>query len=251
MSSSNSNSDGLVGTANSDNLEQGSGSPDLSSLAPASSNSGVASSSSSSSTAGTWFSRLTDLTNPYTWLAIVFIFALLGINIFMYLAQGTKDAAELFRPLFFMISKTVAFLSATLVGTAASGTKTIVTGATDVVDTGLTQIEKGADKVQEKTSPSNLQGTPLEKKLNDVQMDNNSLNKSLNMYKAGEGGNDDYKSDLSDSAIQSGGTGKAGWCYIGQDRGFRSCMKINKNDECMSGDIFPTKDICVNPNLRN
>ena len=244
MSSSNSISDGLVGTANSDNLEQGSGSPDLSSLAPASS-------SSSTSSAGTWFSRLTDLTNPYTWLAIVFIFALLGINIFMYLAQGTKDAAEMFRPLFFMISKTVAFLSATLVGTAASGTKTIVTGATDVVDTGLTQIEKGADKVQEKTSPSNLQGTPLEKKLNDVQMDNNSLNKSLNMYKAGEGANDDYKSDLSDSAIQSGGTGKAGWCYIGQDRGFRSCMKINKNDECMSGDIFPTKDICVNPNLRN
>ena len=70
MSSSNSNSDGLVGTANSDNLEQGSGSPDLSSLAPA---------SSSTSSAGTWFSRLTDLTNPYTWLAIVFIFALLGI----------------------------------------------------------------------------------------------------------------------------------------------------------------------------
>ena len=244
MSSSNSNSDGLVGTANSDNLEQGSGSPDLSSLAPASS-------SSSTSSAGTWFSRLTDLTNPYTWLAIVFIFALLGINIFMYLAQGTKDAAEMFRPLFFMISKTVAFLSATLVGTAASGTKTIVTGATDVVDTGLTQIEKGADKVQEKTSPSNLQGTPLEKKLNDVQMDNNSLNKSLNMYKAGEGADGDYKSDLSDSTIQSGGTGKAGWCYIGQDRGFRSCMKINKNDDCMSGDIFPTKDICVNPNLRN
>ena len=244
MSSSNSISDGLVGTDNSDNLERGSGSPDLSSLAPASS-------SSSTSSAGTWFSRLTDLTNPYTWLAIVFIFALLGINIFMYLAQGTKDAAEMFRPLFFMISKTVAFLSATLVGTAASGTKTIVTGATDVVDTGLTQIEKGADKIQEKTSPSNLQGTPLEKKLNDVQMDNNSLNKSLNMYKAGEGADGDYRSDLSDSAIQSGGTGKAGWCYIGQDRGFRSCMKINKNDECMSGDIFPTKDICVNPNLRN
>ena len=111
MSSSNSISDGLIGTSNTDNLEQGSGSPDLSSLAPASSNSGVAasSSSSSSSSAGKWFSRLTDLTNPYTWLAIVFIFALLGINIFMYLAQGTKDAAEMFRPLFFMISKTIAF----------------------------------------------------------------------------------------------------------------------------------------------
>lgn len=43
---------------------------------------------------------------------------------------------------------------------------------------------------------------------------------------------------------------KSGYCYIGEDRGFRSCAKVSQHDTCMSGDIFPTRDICINPNLR-
>ena len=45
-------------------------------------------------------------------------------------------------------------------------------------------------------------------------------------------------------------TGKAGWCFIGDDRNTRSCAKIGVNDMCMSGDIFPTQEVCMNPNLR-
>jgi len=43
---------------------------------------------------------------------------------------------------------------------------------------------------------------------------------------------------------------KAGYCYIGEDRGFRSCIEVSENDTCMSGQIFPTRAICINPNLR-
>ena len=43
---------------------------------------------------------------------------------------------------------------------------------------------------------------------------------------------------------------KKGYCYIGSDRGFRSCVKVSENDECMSGDVFPSMDICINPSLR-
>ena len=45
-------------------------------------------------------------------------------------------------------------------------------------------------------------------------------------------------------------TSKTGHCYIGEDRGFRSCIEVGEGDICMSGDIFPTREICVNPNLR-
>ena len=44
---------------------------------------------------------------------------------------------------------------------------------------------------------------------------------------------------------------KAGFCYIGEDRGFRSCISVGEGDTCMSGDIFPSHDICINPNLRS
>lgn len=43
---------------------------------------------------------------------------------------------------------------------------------------------------------------------------------------------------------------KSGYCYIGTDRGFRSCIHVGKGETCMSGEIFPTIDVCINPNLR-
>ena len=59
------------------------------------------------------------------------------------------------------------------------------------------------------------------------------------------------KPDESGSITQSSqSSSKSGYCFIGEDRGFRSCIKVGVNDTCMSGDIFPTEEICVNPNLR-
>ena len=58
---------------------------------------------------------------------------------------------------------------------------------------------------------------------------------------------DDYEADQASSSVHGG---KAGWCYIGEDKGHSSCSKVGDNDKCMSGDIFPTNELCVNPNLR-
>ena len=56
--------------------------------------------------------------------------------------------------------------------------------------------------------------------------------------------------DDSTSRTQKHQSGKAGYCYIGEDRGFRSCIKVDEGDKCMSGDIFPSEEICLNPTLR-
>jgi len=60
--------------------------------------------------------------------------------------------------------------------------------------------------------------------------------------------NSEPQPDQSISTVQS--SGKAGWCYIGMDRGTRACSEVGVNDMCMSGNIFPSQDICMNPNLR-
>ena len=44
--------------------------------------------------------------------------------------------------------------------------------------------------------------------------------------------------------------GESGYCFIGNDASVRSCAPIGKNNKCMSGEIFPTLEICMNPNLR-
>jgi len=55
--------------------------------------------------------------------------------------------------------------------------------------------------------------------------------------------NDDSNSDIQNPK-------KSGYCYVGVDRGHRSCVRVGKGDICMSGDIFPTNEICINPQLR-
>lgn len=41
-----------------------------------------------------------------------------------------------------------------------------------------------------------------------------------------------------------------GFCYIGYDLGQRECTDIYAGEICMSGQIFPTMDVCVNPKFR-
>ena len=59
------------------------------------------------------------------------------------------------------------------------------------------------------------------------------------------------EADDATSKLQMKPKSKAGFCYIGEDRGFRSCIEVGEGDVCMSGDIFPTEAICINPNLRD
>ena len=60
-----------------------------------------------------------------------------------------------------------------------------------------------------------------------------------------------YQEDDASSNIQKpAGKQSAGFCYIGEDRGYRSCSKVTESDTCVSGDIFPTMEKCINPKLR-
>lgn len=59
-------------------------------------------------------------------------------------------------------------------------------------------------------------------------------------------GGSSYKANDTYSSVKA----KAGWCYIGEEKGYRSCAEVGENDICMSGDIFPTSQVCINPSLR-
>lgn len=44
---------------------------------------------------------------------------------------------------------------------------------------------------------------------------------------------------------------KGNYCYIGTDRTYRTCVKMGEEDTCMSKQVFPTLQLCINPNLRS
>jgi hypothetical protein len=202
-----------------------------------------------------------------TWVIIILILAFLGINIFAYLAKGTQETVSIFSKIFEPILKFFGYstLSTTkqVVETSATGTKAgldIVAGATtDAIDT----IEKNSQ-----SGPVDTSGTSIGVSSNipQGQMANSSLPVQNNIQSAGSNidkwqqdsvtnalensrqSTEHISPDDSRSSIQT--TGKSGWCYIGEDEGIRTCSQIGVNDVCMSGDVFPTQSVCVNPNLR-
>jgi hypothetical protein len=42
---------------------------------------------------------------------------------------------------------------------------------------------------------------------------------------------------------------KEEWCFIGESKGTRYCA-LSEGNQCMSGNIFPSKNMCVNPKLK-
>jgi len=135
----------------------------------------------------------------------------------------------------------LAFLVFTIFIYLAKGTQDI----TSFLNT-ITQMVSGnkSSVVQEVKTPD----TPpvIEKKPDSVA--NTTLNKAINTSKPDEP-EDDYKAHDASSSLDI--TGKSRWCYIGEDKGFRTCAQVGVNDKCMSGDIFPSQEICINPNLRS
>ena len=103
------------------------------------------------------------------------------------------------------------------------------------------------------TASSTIPNAPVQPQASpdETNTNKNDLNQALNQATPNYRPETGYSADDSYSSIQkSKSSSKSGWCFIGEDRGFRSCINVGENDTCMSGDIFPTSEICVNPNLR-
>jgi hypothetical protein len=203
---------------------------------------------SSSSDTG-FFSSIQNISLT-TWILIILILAFLGFNVFAYLATGTQTIADIFGPLMEKILGTAALVSGEVIDVSAEGAKAVTGGTAKVIDSGLTAVQditpnaansgiKGQPINQQK--PDAMQETPLSKALNTSQGQQQKSQEEKSQQQ-------DYQANEASSSVHS--AGKAGWCYVGNDRGFRTCAEVGVNDTCMSGDIFPSHEICMNPNLR-
>ena len=177
-----------------------------------------------------------------TWIIIILILAFLGFNIFSYLAQGTQDISNIFGPLLQKLFGITLSTAGQTINVAAEGGKAVVNTTASGVDKGLTAVQN----ITPNNASSSVSSKPVQDK-EEVEESKNSLNKALNK-KNKNSEDDDYEPHQASSSVHE--TGKAGWCFIGEDRGHRTCSKVGENDKCMSGDIFPSKDLCIHPNLR-
>jgi hypothetical protein len=221
-------------------------------------------SSTESNTSSIW-STISNL--PwFTWVLIFFVLAILGFNILNYLSEGvdlldelSKKIVNVFRRLMQWVfsDKNQYSSNTSSSNTSSSNTSNTSSNISPTVpvlnnnNINNNNNNSNNNQVSSNTSYSSNTGSELEKDKQEIKNiyneDKNTINQTLNQNQ----NETIVQSDDSYSSIQSSKiSGKSGWCFIGEDRGVRSCLNIGPNDTCMSGDIFPTNEICINPNLR-
>jgi len=167
------------------------------------------------------------------YVIVILLLAFLGINIFDALGKATDTTTSVFGPLLAKLGFGVGETVKNVVNVSAKGTKIGIDVAAGAADDAVTLLEKGV-------GVKNVKFNRIDK----------SANKAIDTSIKNKNNTPDPAPDEATSSTQRHRANKSGVCFIGEDRGFRSCIKVNEGEQCMSGDIFPTMDICVNPNLR-
>jgi hypothetical protein len=174
---------------------------------------------------------------------IVLLLALIGFNVFTYLDEITAWLSETFGAPFRSVAR---FLGYAAIDTAQSTVDVTAKGTKGAVDIAAGAATSGIDVLQQTIDHKGNQDQTHHAQTQDqdqAMSSNAGLQRALSHAKK-------QPPQPDDATSRTQRTGKAGYCYIGEDRGFRSCVKVGEEDTCMSGDIFPTHAICVNPRLR-
>ena len=219
---------------------------------------------SSSSSSDGYFS--TNGKTSYTRIGLIVVILLfLGVNLFSYLGDFLQIVKEALAPLLKNILESLGYVvtetTKDVAQLSAEGAKLGIDVAAGTVESGINVIQGQLDIEQGSSSSSsssssgntNRQGHGQAQSQSQAQGKSkaiDSISNSLSSALADAEYNSEPMPDDSMSSTQRSGPSKSGYCYIGEDRGFRSCIQVKDSDMCMSGDIFPSQDICVNPSLR-
>ena len=165
-------------------------------------------------------------------LVVLLLLSFLGINLLDILSNIIKIFVNLLGPIF---NNVLSFLGYT--------TGNVINVSADVIgDTSKAAIDIAEGTVQNvgnlliKASKTNLDGNTK------TQLDN-ILSKS-NVSTSVE-------HDIPENPIQNPiSSSKNSWCYIGEYEKKRSCIAMNEHDKCMSGQVFPEQQMCLNPTLQ-
>lgn len=188
-------------------------------------------------------------TNIIRYLLIIVVLGFLGINLFSYLGNVVEYLKNIFGPAFNTLLSFFGIAAGetakTAIDVASKGTKLGVDVASKGtklgVDVAAGTLTTGIDVLQ-----GALDGNAVR---NNLDSGKHALDKALQNAEININ-----KETVPDGPVDRKPTnkieGNLGFCYIGEYKGFRSCASISESDKCLSGDIFPTREICINPNLR-
>jgi hypothetical protein len=178
----------------------------------------------------------------YTWLLVFIVLLLLGFNIFIYLEKIVQYLKDGFKYISNIIQQP---------GNVSNEKEEDTNSQSNDQKIGDEHLHKAEDpdsQGNDQTISDDLEETKQRNVMNNnplnLALNDNATRQDLNKEQSNDA---DYQADDSRSFLNSR---KEGWCFIGENNGARVCGEVGLNDECMSGEIFPSSEKCVNPNIR-
>ena len=199
-------------------------------------------------------------------IILIVLFSSLGINIFKVIWKFIIGLFSSFFGLFYKSKKPETTKTPTDSDSASdsdsengsddesSVKKTKSSNSIFNVDNAIKQLDKKIDSIKGVKKSMNINSSD-----NDVDADDtndtgdstaNNIDDVVSVQDL-----DNYVDDTTDDPVpivsESNVTlNKKGFCYIGTENGIRACAPVGVNNKCMSGDIFPSREICMDPALR-
>ena len=167
------------------------------------------------------------------YVLILLVLVGLGYNVFYALGDAADGTVSIFGPLLKAVGLGMGTTVKGTADTAAEGGKFALDAAAGVVGSATDFVTGASREVEARTKP-------VEAKVNKAMR----RNRQSRIHPPPTADDATSKTQLTNRQR------KGGFCYIGEDNGVRSCLHVNDSSMCMSGDVFPTRDICVNPRLR-
>ena len=114
----------------------------------------------------------------------------------------------------------------------------------------LDNEENNNDKDNDKKNPNNLSNNLVNSNYKDENKnkeENDVLKTTINsaVKKSQEIKDNIDLPDAIETTLQ-----KSGYCFIGNLNDVRYCSEISAKNKCLSGEIFPSMDLCINPNIK-
>ena len=210
----------------------------------------------------------------FFWIFIILLLAFLGFNIFKYLAQGTDIVTSLLSPIAYVITMVSGDTAKTTLQHTSQGAQTIATESsnflqillkliTDFFNSSVnfiaTTSTSGINYLQSTikqdkiTSTNENQNAKETKEENENEDEEGVLKNERKIENRAQEVSNSIKNSIvkkEDKIPEPSSSEQHGYCYIGKQNNLRHCAKVSSNSKCMSGDIFPTMDLCINPKLR-
>lgn len=167
------------------------------------------------------FDQLSNQSKNYLiiFLLIVLAFSVIGIDILNKTGGGLQKIFNAIFGFFQQILGILGFATGSVINVT---TDVVADGARYGIDITEGSLQSAGNLLQKASSGSVVTAQ------NNIRMNNN---------------------DTSDSIIQNPiSSKKTKWCLVGEYKGKRGCIEVDKSDECLSGTDFPSEQVCMDSN---